>query len=379
MSIPLKALAALLFLPGCATPPPPPRVEQITTAELDRRLQLATQRAPGVVVGAIWRDGTTVVRAAGRADLRAGRDVTPETPFAWYSLTKLFTATAVLQLAEQGRLDLDAPVSQYLPGIRLRRDGQEATVRQLLAHTSGLRNPLPITWIHLAAEPGPGLDEMIRQRVGPEPKLASVPGTKSAYSNLGYLLLGRIIERVSGTPYRTYVEEHVLAPLGCHASGFAVPADRAMAYQEKWSFTGWAARVLVGRRFIGGTVDGFWELRPFTVDGTPHGGLSGPADDLLRFALMILREGEGEHGRVLSPASVRMMLQPTLTRDGQPTSVGLAWHLGSINGEPCLMHDGGGGGYRAEIRIYPNRGYAVAVLANETSFSTRELARVVVR
>jgi len=379
MPTPLKTLAALLLLSGCATPPPPPRVEQLSNAELDRRLQLATHRAPGVVFGAIWRDGTTVLRAAGRADLRAGRDVTPAIPFAWFSLTKLFTATAVLQLSEQGRLDLDAPVSQYLPGIRLRRDGQEATVRQLLAHTSGLRNPLPVTWIHLAGEAGPGLDEMIRRRVGSAPKLASVPGTKSAYSNLGYLLLGRIIERVSGLPYQTYVEEHVLAPLGCHASGFAVPGDRATAYQKKWTFTGLAARWMVGRRFIGGTVDGYWELRPFTVDGAPYGGLSGPAEDLLRFGLMILREGEGEQGRVLSPASVRMMLQATPTRDGQPTSVGLAWHLGSIDGEPCFMHDGGGGGYRAELRIYPNRGCAVAVLANETSFSTRELARVVVR
>jgi CubicO group peptidase (beta-lactamase class C family) len=370
-------VATLLFLSGCASPPA--HVEQITRAELDRRLETATENAPGVMFGAVWRDGTSVRRAAGKADLRSGRKVTPATPFAWFSVTKLFTATAVMQLSERGRIDLDAPVSRYLPETHLRRDGREATVRELLSHTSGMPNPLPITWIHLAGEPGPGIDGMIRQRIGTEPKLDSVPGTKSAYSNLGYVLLGKIVERVSGTQYERYVEDNVLSPLGCHASGFAVTADRATAYQEKWSFMGLAARWMVDSRFIGGTVDGYWELHPFTVDGAPHGGLNGPVDCLLRFGRMTLMDGEGENGRVLAPESVRTMLKPTATRDGRPTAVGLAWHVGKIDGEPFANHTGGGGGYVAELRIYPRRGYAVAVLANESSFSTDELARVVVR
>jgi CubicO group peptidase (beta-lactamase class C family) len=367
-----------MFLSGCA-PSPPPHMEQITRNELDQRLETATKSAPGVVFGAVWRDGTTVLSAAGKADLRSGRKVIPATPFAWFSVTKLFTATAVQQLSERGRIDLAAPVSRYLPETLLRRDGQEATVRELLSHTSGMPNPLPITWIHLASEPGPGIDGMIRQRIGTEPKLDSTPGTKTAYSNLGYVLLGKIVERASGTPYERYVEENVLAPLGCRTSGFTVTADRATAYQKKWSFTGLAARWMVDSRFIGDTVDGYWGLRPFTVDGAPHGGLNGPVDCLLRFARMTLLEGEGQNGRVLAPESVRAMLKPTATRDGRPTSVGLAWHVGKIDGESFVNHTGGGGGYVAELRIYPHRGYAVAVLANESSFSTDGLARVVVR
>jgi D-alanyl-D-alanine carboxypeptidase len=373
-----RVAVALMLLSGCAQPPQS-HLEELSRAKLDKRLEAATEKTPGVVFGAVWRDGAVLTRAAGKADLRSGRRMTPETPFAWFSVTKLFTATAIMQLSERGLIDLDAPVGKYLPDIHLRRDGREATVRQLLSHTSGMPNPLPVTWIHLAGEPGPGIDGWIRQHIGTDPKLDFAPGTKTAYSNLGYVLLGKIVERVSGTPYERYVEENVLAPLGCRASGFAVTSDRATAYQNKWSFMGLAARLMVGGRFIEETVDGYWALRPFTVDGAPHGGLNGPVDCLLRFGRMTMLDGEGENGLVLSADSVRAMLKPTLLADGKPSGFGLSWRLGEIDGEPYADHDGGGGGFRAELRLYPRKGYAAAVLANETGFPTAELVRAIVR
>jgi len=375
----LTILSVLLALMGCT--PPPSHLERLGAAQLQTRLEAVTARVPGVVFGAVWRDGSGLIRAAGMADLRTGRAMTSQTPMAWFSLTKLFTATAVLQLAEQGRIDLDAPAGKYLPEIHLRRDGREATVRELLSHSAGVPNPVPeiITWIHLAGERGPTIDEMIRQRLGAEPKLDFTPGTKTAYSNLGFLLLGKIIEQTSGTRYETYVEKNVLAPLGCRASGFAVPADRATAYQKKWTFNSIAARWLLDGRFFGGTVAGFQELRPFTVDGIPHGGLNGPVDCLLRFGRMMLRDGEGENGRVLSTKSVRAMLTPAKLRDGTPAPFGLAWRIGTIDGEEFADHEGGGGAYRAELRLYPRLGYAAAVLANETDFSTDGLARIILQ
>jgi CubicO group peptidase (beta-lactamase class C family) len=375
----LTIISALLALMGCT--PPPSHLERLGIAQLQPRLDAATARVPGVVFGAVWRDGSSLIRAAGKADLRTGRAMTDRTPLAWFSLTKLFTATAVLQLAEQGRIDLDAPVGKYLPEIQLRRDGRKATVRELLSHSAGVPNPVPeiVTWIHLAGERGPTIDEMIRQRLGAEPKLDFTPGTKTAYSNLGYLLLGKIVEQASGTHYETYVEKNVLGPLGCRASGFAVPADRATAYQRKWAFNSIAAHWLLDGRFFGDTMAGFEELRPFTVDGIPHGGLNGPVDCLLRFGRMMLRDGEGENGRVLSTESVRAMLTPTRLHDGKFASFGLAWSLGTIDGEKFADHEGGGGGYRAELRLYPHLGYAAAVLANETDFSTGGLARIILQ
>jgi D-alanyl-D-alanine carboxypeptidase len=375
----LTIIPALLALMGCT--PPPSHLERLPPNQLQPRLEAATARVPGVVFGAVWRDGNSLIRAAGKADLRTGRAMTGQTPMAWFSLTKLFTATAVLQLAEQGRIDLDAPAGRYLPGIRLHRDGREATVRELLSHSAGVPNPVPeiVTWIHLAGERGPTIDEMIRLRLGAEPKLDFTPGTKTAYSNLGFLLLGKIIERASGMHYETYVEKNILAPLGCRASGFSVPADRATAYQKKWTFNSFAAHWLLNSRFFGDTVAGFQELRPFTVDGLPHGGLNGPVDCLLRFGRMMLRDGEGENDRVLSAESVRAMLMPAKLRDGTATPFGLAWGLGTIDGEKFADHEGGGGGYRAELRLYPRLGYANAVLANETDFSTGGLARIILQ
>ena len=371
-------LASLALVAGCASSPPARHLEPIGLPQLDARLRAATENAPGVVFGAIWNDGTTVVRAAGAADLRSGRRAEPETPFTWFSLTKAFTAIAVLQLAEQGRMDLDAPVGAYLPEVRLRRDGQEATVRDLLAHTSGLPNPLPVRWVHLASEPGPTLDAMIERRVGAEPRLKSVPGMKYAYSNLGYLLLGEIVERVSGVPYERYVEENVLAPLGCRTSGFEVAGDAATGYQRKWTLTGLASRLIFDGRLLDGTVDGYWALRPLAVDGAPYGGLNGPASCLLALAGATLHGGLGTNGRVLSAQSIQRMLEPSRTRDGRSLGIGLGWHLGRIDGQPVAMHVGGGGGFKAELRLYPERGYAVAVLANETSFDTDPLSRLLI-
>ena len=363
--------AVMTVLASCATT----SLERVTTTELEKHLQHA---GPGVAFAAAWRDGTTIVRSAGFADLRTQRAMTDETPFAWFSVTKLFTATAVMQLHERGRIDLDAPVSQYLPHVRLRRGGREATVRELLAHTAGLPNPIPVTWIHLADEPGPDLDAMVLARVGADPELDAIPGTKSAYSNLGYLLLGQIVERASGESFERYIQANVLAPLGCDASGFTVSNAFATPYQSRWSFMGLAARWMLDDRFFGPTVGGYWELRPFEVDGAPYGGLGGPVRDLVRLGQMVLAKGEGARGRVLSAKSVRAMMEPALV-DGEATSIGLGWHLGEVGGERYVYHLGGGGGYRSELRVYPRLGYAVAVVGNETSFPTDDFTRLVVR
>jgi CubicO group peptidase (beta-lactamase class C family) len=366
-------LASML---GCA----PARIETLTEKELVGRLQAsAGDLAPAVVFGCVWRDGTTLVRAAGHADAREGRAVLETTSFAWFSITKLFTATAIVQLAEQHRLDLDAPVSRYLPERRLSKHGREATVRQLLSHSAGLANPIPITWVHLAGEAGPGLDALVEQRIGTAPDLEFEPGQKSSYSNLGYLLLGQIIERVSGQRYEEYVTGHLLLPLGAETTGFSWSEAAATGYQRRWSLTGLAASWLLDARFFGGSSDGYRALRPFTVDGAPYGGLRGPAGDLLRFARMVLAGGQAERGRVLSEASVRAMLTPANDRGGGALDVGLGWHLGREDGQAFAYHVGGGGGFRSEIRVYPDLGYAAVALASETSFPTERLTRLVIR
>jgi len=361
-------------LVGCATT----RLERVTAAELERRLA-ATRDAPGVVVGAVWRDGTRVVRSAGLANINKGTPVVRSTPFAWFSITKLFTATAIMRLAGANRLDLDAPVSRYLPELRLVRSGKEASVRQLLAHAAGLRNPIPVSWIHLTDEPAPQLAEVVRQRVGTAPDLAFDPGETSSYSNLGYLLLGLIVERVSGEAFQDHARKEVLLPLGCAGSGFGGTSERATGYQRRLSFMGLVAGWMLDDRFFDGNAGPYRALRSFDVDGLPYGGLSGPVDDLLTFAAMVLAGGRTPSDVFLSEATMAAMLTPFVAATGDAGEIALGWHLGHVGGEPFVHHLGGGGGFRSELRVYPKLGYAVAVLANETSFPTGEWTRLIVR
>ena len=289
-------------------------------------------------------------------------------------MTKLFTATAVLQLAEKGEAALSNPISDYVPECRLKGPGI-LTVRHLLSHTSGLANPIPVSWVHLAGENGPSLDELTERLLGKHPKLSFAPGSRFSYSNLNYLLLGQLIERVSGERYETYVTRHVLEPLGSRNTGFAITQNTAVGYSRPWSFMGIAARWMLDRKFFGKTAGGYTELRPFAIDGAPYGGLVGQVTDMLLLGKAMLSRGGG----ILRAETAGAALTPVKALDGSPLPVGLGWHLGNLGGEPYAYHLGGGGGFRSELRIYPRLNYAVAVIGNETSFDTARFTRLAVR
>ena len=153
-----------------------------------------------------------------------------------YSMSKTITAASVLQLAGEGRIALDGPLNRY---VDAQPYGPDVTVRQVLSHTSGIPNPIPLRWVHLAAEHGSfdeaaALDEVLRQH----PRLAFAPGAKYAYSNIGYWLLGAVVERASGQRFVAYVNERVLRPLGIASRDLDYviedPAAHATGYLEKY-------------------------------------------------------------------------------------------------------------------------------------------------
>ncbi len=373
----LASACATTLLAACGAA----RLERVSPAELQARLQalVAEGRAPGIAVAAARGEGPAVVRVAGLADRTSARPLEAGTPFPWFSATKLFTATAVMQLAAEGKLELDRPVRELLPAFAPRsRWATPVTTRHLLSHTSGLPNPIPIAWIHLAEEPAPDLEALTARLLEQHGDLSSEPGTRYAYSNLGYLVLGRLLEQASGRPYAEELAARVLAPLGATGAAFAVPPDVARGHQRRWTPLGLAAWWMLPERFFGPARAGLWELRPFAVDGAPYGGLFGPVEELLLLGRAMLRQGAGAQGALLPPVAAAAMLAPARTAGGEPLSVGLGWHLGEVEGEPCAWHVGGGGGFKTELRIYPRLGYAIAVAGSETSFDTGELTRLVV-
>jgi CubicO group peptidase (beta-lactamase class C family) len=146
-------------------------------------------------------------------------------------MTKIVTATAALRLADEGRLDLDAPVREYVDYLRA-PGNRQPTVRQMLTHTAGLGNPLPIRWAHLAGAKGPEPEALLRRVVGRGRAYRYPVGESARYSNVGYLALGQVITAAARMPFETYVQQSVLRPVGMGHTGFtySTAADRATGY-----------------------------------------------------------------------------------------------------------------------------------------------------
>ena len=180
----------------------------------------------------------------GLRNVKTKEQVDSSTTYHLYSITKTFTALSVLQLAQAEKIELGKPVSFYLPEFPYSKG---ITVEQLLSHTSGIPNPLPLKWIHLAGEhPGFNRDKFFAEVFKANPKLDFDPGTSFKYSNLGYVILGQLVERVSGQPFEDYVEENIIERSGIDPSalGFQIdPSIHAVGYHKWLSFTNGHFRV----------------------------------------------------------------------------------------------------------------------------------------
>ena len=322
--------------------------------------------APGVAA-AVIEDGRVVWEGAtGTAAPSTGRPVGDETAFLWFSMTKIATATAVMQLVDEGAVGLDASARDSLALAGLDR---RITVRQLLNHSSGIANPAPLRWIHPAGEQGPeprAMVERLLERYG-KPKFE--PGDRSAYSNIGYLVLGELVAEVSGLPYERYVVERVLEPLGATRTGFSFPAEERHAWSEgahpRRDPLLPLMRLLVPR-WAFGPAAGKWRLfNPFYLDGAAYGGLVGPVGDAALLAAAHLGRGALGERRILSAESATEMQR--IVTPGKRYDLGLGWlrpHRDSERGLTWIQHLGGGGGYGAVMRLWPDRGRGVVAMAN---------------
>jgi len=202
------------------------------------------------------------------------------------------------------------------------------------------------------------------------PKLDSEPGEKFAYSNVGYLLLGEVIRKVSGQPYDQYVAKEIINPLSLRddqSLAFTIehPQNHAHGYIRKWYWLNFVLGWFIDRdTFLAGSASGWIEFRNFLVNGKAYGGLTGNAAGFARYLQAMLRQ-EAPFTR----AMLDLMWQPGVTRTGRQTPAGLAWVRGSLNNEPYYAHSGGGGGYYCEIRIYPAAKRASVIMTNNTAIS----------
>lgn len=330
-----------------------PTLEPSTVGRIDRFVeqQMDARRVPGLALAIVRRGEVEYQRGFGSAGA-SGRAVTVDTPFVLGSVTKSLTALATMQLVDAGKVRLDAPVSVYIPELRLDDSAeQRITVRQLLNQTSGIPGAARG---RLLRSVGDGtLEDAVRELKGTE--LSAPPGTRFEYANANYVLLGRVIEHVAGEPYGTYVERHIFAPLGMRSS-FASPKAAATA--------GLAA----GHRYWFGFAVAHGPTSPDAV--RPAGYLMSSAADMARYLAMYLNGGELDGRRIISRPALDTMFTPAGAghlgpwADGQETQYGMGWFVGGPWQEPALLHPGRDPDSSAMIVLLPRQRLAVVTLMN---------------
>jgi CubicO group peptidase (beta-lactamase class C family) len=330
------ALAAAATCGFAQTPNAPSR------ASLDRVFSdWSSKDGPGCSAAAS-QDGRTVYEAGyGSANLEADVPITPASIFHAASVSKQFTAMAVLLLAREGKLSLDADVRTYLP--ELPDYGRRITVRHLLTHTSGLRDQ----WDLLALARGRFEEDRITEAdvldiVTRQKALNFVPGTEYLYSNTGYTLAAIIVHRVSGKPLRQFADERMFKPLGMTRTHFhddytMLVKGRTSAYEKEKD--GWHVAIP--------NYDTYGATSLFTTVG-----------DLLKW------QENFRHPVVGDEALLREMQTSAVLANGDTTGYGLGLQIGEQDGMKLVGHAGGDAGYRTYTGRYPEHAFAVAVLCN---------------
>lgn len=335
----LALLASAMLSAGCAT------TEHDVIERVDALMRDYAGERPGAAVLVIREGEALVRRGYGLADLEAQAPVTPQSNFRLASVTKQFTAAAILLLKEDGRLQLDDPARRWLPSLP--EAAHAATIRHLLTHTSGLidyEDVIPQSMTRQLR------DADVLTLLESQNRTYFAPGGGYRYSNSGYALLALIVERASGKSFATFLHERIFAPLGmkntvAHEEGASFVANRAYGYTEE---------------------NGAWtrtdQSQTSAVLG--DGGVYSSIDDLAQWDAALYDE------RLLTAQSLRLAFTPATPTDDASTQYGFGWR---ITGD-TVWHSGETVGFRNVIVRWPERRLTVLVLTNRNEPEPYQLA-----
>lgn len=325
-------------------------------------------RVPSLSIAVTRRDGLVYSSSFGYADLSRSILATPETQYLWFSISKIVTATALLKLADEGLIDLSAPISEYIPSYVSKNGNSQPVVGQLLNHTAGVANPIPIRWVHPAEDsyfdPRAFLELQLERNGKPKYPV----GQKARYSNLGYLILAEIVSLVSKVKFEEYVREQILRPIGMVKTDYVYGEglDHAVGYVRAPRLAAPVFKALLPKGIVGGRHGDFRSLRPFLVNGAGYGGLVGDVKEAARFAALHLSDGMWDGKQILNPETARSMRQ--IQTPGKSFTFGQAWFRKSMKGETEFVeHYGAGAGFFNVMRLYPGLDQGVVLMANTTA------------
>jgi len=293
---------------------------------------IAHHQAPGLVIGVMHHGKIVFARGYGLADVENRVPVTTHSAFAIASVTKTLTAIAVLQLADRGALSIDDDIGKFLPDFP--HPGIGVTIRRLLDHTAGIHNITAVSsyWEQIGEPIEPArLITFFR-----DAPLDFPPGRSYAYSNSGYILLGAVIERVSGVSYAEYLRQHLAEGMQdtAYCGGNAIVPRRVRGYSKSGS-------AFVNARHVD------------MSQGYSAGGVCSSVRDLLRLQERL------HHGKLLEKSTYARMIYPT---PGRSYALGIG--VGTNHGHRVLYHAGGISGFDAMVTHYPDDDLSIVVLAN---------------
>jgi CubicO group peptidase (beta-lactamase class C family) len=330
-----------------AKPVEPPKSFDLTAIDVYVAGQVREKGYVGLSL-AIVRDGKTVLaKGYGQSSLEPAAPVTVDTAFAVGSITKQFACACILMLAEEGKLSVSDPVAKYYPHLTRAKD---ITLHDLMSHVSGYPDYYPLDFVDRRMLKATPPDKVIEEYAGG--KLDFEPRTRWSYSNTGYMILGRVVEKVSGEPFAKFVERRILAPLKMDHSYFD-PASGVPGLAR--GYTSFA----LGRP----------ELARLEAEGWIYtaGGLYASAADLARWDIALME------GKLLKPESYQLMIMPRRLTNGKMTEYGCGLQIAQRDGEQIVRHSGAVSGFLAYNAMVPRIRSAVVLLGNAEQMSPAPL------
>lgn len=311
-------------------------------------------KIPGVCVAVVQDQQVIWTKGYGFSDIKSQRSVTADTIFAVGSITKLITATMLMQLRDSGKINLDDAVEKYLPSLKIHSrasSGRPVTIRQIASHTAGLPREVSFeSWNTLEFPPSDKLLDELKDVTPVFPPLS-----RYKYSNLGYTILGQVLSVVAGRPYKEYAVDRILKPLGMTSSGFDI-SDLPDALATGYTVFG----------------DEPVEETPYLEFGAmaPAGQLFSSVRDISRFMSMQFLDEPGAVPQadainsVLDPATIREMHSPVYIGKAWIGGTAIGWHISRAFGHTISSHRGGIPGFTTDVALIRELKLGVAVFTN---------------
>ncbi len=364
----LFAILLLLFAATASKAQQPATLPQETVKKIEAIIESekAKLSIPGLSVAIAVNNQLRYSKGFGAADLENAVPAKATTAYRTASVAKAMTATAVMQLVEQGKIDLDAPIQKYCAAFP--EKGSVITVRHLLTHQSGIRHYKNRVEAAGTEHFSSVIDSMKAFKDDP---LLFEPGAKFSYTTYGYVALGCVLEGASGMKYEEYLQKNIFQPAGMERTRvddvFAIIQDRARGYVKvdinSMLMLSEGARKQVK---VGGIINA--PLHD-TSGKIPGGGLVSTAVDLVKFAIAV------NAGKYVKQSSLEQMWTERKAKEGKETGYGFGWSVSKFGEQRVILHGGNQAGARSELQILPDKGIIIAVMTNLSDADIREMIK----